>query len=357
MKILTIVGARPQFVKAAPVSTALREAGLEQIIVHTGQHYDFAMSELFFQQLQIPPPAKFLNLGGGSHGKMTGDMLGAVEALLLEDRPGAVMVYGDTNSTIAGALAAAKLHIPVIHVEAGLRSRNKRMPEEINRILTDHVSDLLFCSSQEGVTNLAAEGIHKGVHICGDVMADAALHVRGLLEDSAFAAKVGAGLPILPPVYDLLTLHRAENTDDRARMASVLDGLGKSNTPILFPAHPRTGKMLAAYNLELPKNIILLEPVGYFEMCLLLQRCRKALTDSGGLQKEALWFGKPCVTLRDETEWVETLFGGWNHLVGADSQKIAQSRLVGAPDTPCPFLYGDGKAAEKIAQGILRHFN
>ena len=356
MKMLTVVGARPQFIKAAPVSRALAAAGVEERLVHTGQHYDFAMSELFFQQLRIPPPAEYLGLGGGTHGKMTGDMLAAVESLLLEGRPDAVLVYGDTNSTLAGALAAAKLNIPVIHIEAGLRSWNRRMPEEINRVLTDHVAALLFCSSEEGVTNLAREGITAGVEVCGDVMADAALEVRALLKDAGFALRTGQNLPDLPPDFDLMTLHRAENTDSRERLSSILEGIAQSGRTILFPVHPRTAKAIADRGLTLPANVQPLSPVGYFEMCLLLQRCRMVLTDSGGLQKEAYWFERPCLTLRDETEWVETLNDGWNTLTGANAPAITRGLL--SPKNPGAHrpLYGDGAAAARIARSIRNRF-
>ena len=351
MKLLTVVGARPQFIKAAPVSEAFEEAGIEQAIIHTGQHYDFAMSELLFQQLKIPAPVKFLNLGGGTHGKMTGDMLAAVEEILISDPPDALLVYGDTNSTLAGALAAAKLHIPVIHVEAGLRSFNKRMPEEVNRILTDHVSSLLFCSSEKGVEHLKFEGITKGVHISGDVMAAAAARARKSLENDSLRAGLHSSFENLPSDFHLMTLHRAENTDNEQRMRDIFSGVASSEHCIVMTTHPRTSKVIEKLGLEIPPNILCIPPVGYFEMCYLLEKCKSVLTDSGGLQKEAYWFGKPCLTLRDETEWVETVESGWNILAGANSKTIA-SCLGRKIDSPRPELYGDVNAGQRIANLI-----
>lgn len=349
MYINTVLGARPQFIKAAPVSKALRKAGIEEQLIHTGQHYDFAMSELFFQQLRIPRPAHFLGLGGGGHGQMTGQMLAEIEPLLLRNKPDAVLVYGDTNSTLAGALAAAKLHIPVIHVEAGLRSYNRRMPEEVNRVLTDHISSLLFCSSEQGMLNLAMEGVREGVFVSGDVMADAADCARLALTDDAFRARIDRSLPMLPDSFLLMTLHRAENTDSPERMASILRGIASARMPIVFPIHPRTSGVLERYGMTLPEHVIRIPPAGYFEMCLLLERCAGVVTDSGGLQKEAYWFRRPCLTLRDETEWIETVGAGWNTVVGADHEAIVRwLDLIPTPEMS-PELYGGGGASGRIA--------
>ncbi len=349
MEITTIVGARPQFIKAAPVSSALAAAGLEESIIHTGQHYDFAMSELFFEQLGIPAPKQFLALGGGSHGEMTGAMLAAIEKQLMGSRPDAVLVYGDTNSTLAGGLAAAKLHIPVIHIEAGLRSFNRAMPEEINRVLTDHLSELLFCPSETAEHNLHAEGIREGIHVCGDVMAAATERAREALDDPGFAEAIGETLPELPAAFALMTLHRAENVDHPERLAAIFSAIGELARPVVLPLHPRTRGALERAGMPLPDNVVRLEPVGYFQMTALLSACELVLTDSGGLQKEAYWHGKRCVTLRDETEWVETVEAGWNAIVGAEPERILAACDL-EPPTARPALYGDAGAPAKIAQ-------
>lgn len=353
MRIITVLGARPQFIKAAPVSKALGKAGILEKLIHTGQHYDFSMSELFFRQLGIPEPSDYLGLGGGRHGRMTGEMLGAIEEILVRDPPDAVLVYGDTNSTLAGALAAAKLNIPVIHIEAGLRSYNRRMPEELNRILTDHLAALLFCSSVEGVRNLAREGIREHVCVSGDVMADASSQAREMLREAGFRTAVRSSLPALPDQYYLLTLHRAENTDSPARMERIFAGLAACELPIVFPVHPRTEGCLAQYGLDPGRGVLRIPPVGYFEMSLLLEECAGVLTDSGGLQKEAYWAGRRCLTLRDETEWVETLEGGWNTVVGADREAIQgwfHERWCPGSRRP---LYGEGEGiADRIAAKI-----
>lgn len=347
--VLTVIGARPQFVKAAVVSRALANEGIKEQIIHTGQHYDAKMSAAFFDQLNIPQPAVNLDAGSGSHGKQTARMLEKIENYLLNQtsKPSALMVYGDTNSTIAGALAATKLHIPVIHVEAGLRSFNRKMPEEINRVLTDHVSELLFCSSDEGVQNLAKEGITDGVHPVGDVMYDAIKTFTpiALNQDRP---------PSLPGKFALLTLHRPANTDDHSKLQSLLDTLGSLPISIFWPVHPRVKQTLEQLNI--PPNIILSEPLAYFDMLYSLHSAELVLTDSGGLQKEAYWMKKRCITLRDETEWVETLEGNWNQLTGIHPQKIKDAWHK-EPETSWKPLYGDGKAAEKIA-GIIRvHFS
>jgi UDP-GlcNAc3NAcA epimerase len=349
VKIVSIVGARPQFIKAAPVSRALRRQHAE-VLVHTGQHYDHNMSALFFEELDIPEPDYNLGIGSGLHGQQTGRMLEAIEQVLLDERPDWVLVYGDTNSTLAGALAAVKLHIPVAHVEAGLRSFNRRMPEEHNRVLTDHMADLLFCPTQTAVDNLAREGITRGVHNVGDVMYDALVFAT---ERVRSCSNVLARLGLAERSYLLATVHRAENADDAARLRSILDSFLNLDEPIIFPIHPRTHRKLAElgerFNLQLAAcNLKLIEPLGYLDMVSLEQSARMILTDSGGIQKEAYWLGIPCVTLRDETEWVETVEAGWNILVGADAARITQAVRSFTLPTARPMLYGDGQTAERI---------
>lgn len=344
MKIVSIVGARPQFIKAAPVSRALRQRHTE-VLVHTGQHYDDNMSAVFFQELDIPLPDYNLGVGSGTHGVQTGEMLMRIEQVLLDEKPEGVLIYGDTNSTLAGALAAAKLHIRVAHVEAGLRSFNRRMPEEINRIVADHVSDLLLCPSQTAVDNLAKEGITRGVHLVGDVMADALLWAT---ERARARSDILEQLGLTERGYLLATVHRPENTDDETRLRNILAAFAQINEPIIFPVHPRTRKALNAERLTF--NVKAIEPVGYLDMVMLEQSARMLLTDSGGIQKEAYWLGVPCVTLRDETEWVETVQAGWNVLAGAEAARIIQAIQSFTPPQTRPALYGDGHAAERIGQ-------
>ena len=350
-RILTIIGARPQFIKASVVSRAIQQTdGIEEIMLHTGQHFDANMSDIFFNQLNIPRPHIQLDIHGGRHGEMTGRMLAEIEQALLEHKPDRVLVYGDTNSTLAGALAAAKLHIPVAHVEAGLRSFNMQMPEEINRILTDQVSNLLFCPTDTAVKNLNNEGFAKKpvqVLQVGDVMQDSAL---------LFAEKAAAPAGEFPEGFILATLHRAENTDNPQRLAAIVSALNtlhKTVAPVVLPLHPRTRKLIAQHGLEL--NVHLIDPVGYFEMVWLLDHCNLVLTDSGGVQKEAFFFGKACVTMRDQTEWVELIEAGANELVGADTSKIieAASRNVGRKVQDTYNLYGGGKAAQRIVDVLL----
>ena len=350
-RILTIIGARPQFIKASVVSRAIQQTDhIEEIMLHTGQHFDANMSDIFFNQLNIPRPDIQLDIHGGSHGEMTGRMLAEIEQSLLEHKPDRVLVYGDTNSPLAGALAAAKLHIPVAHVEAGLRSFNMQMPEEINRILTDQVSDLLFCPTDTAVQNLNNEGFaNKPAQVLqvGDVMQDSAL---------LFAEKAAAPAGDLPKGFILATLHRAENTDNPERLAAIVAALNKINAalaPVVLPLHPRTRKLIAQHGLKL--NVHLIDPVGYFEMVWLLDHCELVLTDSGGVQKEAFFFGKACVTMRDQTEWVELLEVGANELVGADQGKIidAATRNFGRKVQDTQQLYGGGKAAERIVSELV----
>jgi UDP-N-acetylglucosamine 2-epimerase len=344
VKVVSIVGARPQFIKAAPVSRVLRER-CHEVLVHTGQHYDHNMSAVFFEELEIPEPDYNLGVGSGLHGQQTGRMLVAIERVLLDERPDWVLVYGDTNSTLAGALAAVKLHIRLAHVEAGLRSFNRRMPEEHNRVLTDHCADLLFCPTQTAVENLASEGITRGVHHVGDVMYDAALYNLRIAEKQSTILR---HLSLDPKSYLLATIHRAENTDNRARLASIVEAFGALQEPIVFPAHPRTRSALVAHKLEVPPNVHLIEPVGYLDMLMLEKHARLILTDSGGVQKEAYFFGVPCVTLREETEWVETVEAGWNMVVGADTPRIIEGVHSHASPEARPALYGDGESAKHI---------
>lgn len=346
LKIVTIVGARPQFVKAAAVSRVLRRRHAE-VLVHTGQHYDQNMSAVFFEELGIPAPDVNLAVGSAGHGAQTGAMLAKIEDVLLAERPDWTLVYGDTNSTLAGALAAVKLHIRVAHVEAGLRSFNRAMPEEINRVLTDHASDLLLCPGQTAVENLAREGITSGVALVGDVMADA---LRLAVERAD--PTILATLNLAAGAYALATIHRAENTDDPARLAEILAGLAALEMPVIFPVHPRTRRAIAALGLEPPPGLRLIEPVGYLAMVALMRGARVILTDSGGVQKEAYWLGAPCVTLRDETEWVETVAQGWNTLAGADAARIVAAARRPRPDMPRVTLYGDGHAAERCVAAL-----
>lgn len=357
--MMTIVGARPQFVKAAAISRALAEArrtgecGIEETIVHTGQHYDRNLSDIFFEQLKIPQPEMNLGVGSGSHGAQTGEMLTSLEAAMIERKPDWVLIYGDTNSTLAGALAAVKLHIPVAHVEAGLRSFNRRMPEEINRVVADHVSKLLLCPTTMAVANLAAEGVCDGVHNVGDVMYDSVLFNRQLAEhDSDVLDRLG----LAPGEFALATVHRAENTDDPARLAGICAGLRTVPVPVILPLHPRTRKTLGAAIEKETSGIRIVEPVAYLDMLMLEQHATMILTDSGGVQKEAYFFSTPCITLRDETEWVELVEAGANRLVGSDAAAIGEAvSWAGSVDlsaAKAAALYGDGHAAEQIVKTL-----
>mgnify|MGYP000932539406 FL=1 len=349
--ILSIVGARPQFIKCAPLSKKIREWCTE-ILVHTGQHYDENMSDVFFSELGIPNPDYNLHIGSGNHGEQTGKMLEAIEQILLDKKPDLVLVYGDTNSTIAGSLAASKLHIPVAHVEAGLRSYDRRMPEEINRVLTDHVSDLLFCPTQTAVRNLEKEGITRGVYITGDVMVDA---IFKALPVARKMSNVLADIQVFANEYYLATIHRPSNTDDKKNLVSILQTFSELSYPVVFPIHPRTRKFLESYGISISEypNIIFVTPLPYVDMVRLLFDSRLVLTDSGGLQKEAYILKKPCITLRDTTEWVETAEDGWNILAGVDKAKIINgvSILDGymGGHRQC---YGDGNASDTIVKTI-----
>jgi UDP-N-acetylglucosamine 2-epimerase len=345
MTILTIVGARPQFIKAAPVTRALRGRH-RQLLLHTGQHYDDNMSGQFFRELDLPAPDRDLGVGSGPHGAQTAAMLAGIEPAILEWRPDLVLVYGDTNSTIAGALAASKLHVPVAHVEAGLRSFNRRLPEEVNRVVTDQLSSLLFCPSRGAAENLAAEGITRGVHVVGDVMLDQLEWAAAC----ASASRVLDTLGVRAGEYLLATLHRAGSVDDRPRLTAIMQGIDRLDERVVFPVHPRTRAALDAACYRPAPHVSLIDPVGYVDMIRLQQGARVILTDSGGVQKEAYWLGVRCVTMRDETEWVETVAAGWNALAGTDPDRIVDAvRRVSSPSQRPP-VYGDAGASARIVE-------
>ncbi len=359
-KIITVVGARPQFIKAAAISRVIGEIGaahnFEEILVHTGQHFDANMSDVFFEEMRIPQPAYHLGIGGSSHGKMTGQMLEKLEELYLQLMPDAVLVYGDTNSTLAGALAASKLNIPVAHVEAGLRSYWKRMPEEQNRVLTDHLSTWLFCPTQASVDNLKKEGVTEGVFMVGDVMFDVNLFYKEIIvEEEKQGKKRPEGMHLIDSSFALMTVHRAENTDDIERLSGILQGVGSLPIHVIWPMHPRTSKILESVGIALPSNIQVLAPIGFLDMLALENRAQLIITDSGGVQKEAYFAGKPCITLRDQSEWVETVEDGWNILAGTDPEKIlsAYHQSIAAFHRPQSQHYGDGHSAQKIVDILL----
>lgn len=361
MKIVTIVGARPQFIKAAMISHAIlkhnknNQGHIEELLLHTGQHYDKNMSDIFFSGMGIPRPTWQLHCGNGTHGEMTGRMLIEIEKALLQSRPDYVLVYGDTNSTVAGALAASKLHIPVVHVEAGLRSFNKQMPEEINRILTDHISDLLCCPTHTAVRHLANEGIQQGVYHVGDVMYDAALLFGDLAENSS---SILEELELTPKSFRLCTVHRAENTDNKERLSGIVNALTEIATkdcPVILPLHPRTFDCLDKYQMKDSltdhPGIYLTVPLGFMDMVMLEKQALTILTDSGGVQKEAYFHRTPCVTLRCETEWVETVEAGWNQIAGYKTADILHC-LTRTPERNEIHEYGSGHAADAII-GLL----
>ncbi|MGG0718527.1 UDP-N-acetylglucosamine 2-epimerase (non-hydrolyzing) [Robertmurraya massiliosenegalensis] len=354
MKILTIVGARPQFIKASMMSKEfVKEEKVHEIIVHTGQHYDPSMSETFFEQLKIPQPDYDLAVGSHSHGKQTGKMLMELEEIIIKEQPDMVLVYGDTNSTLAGALAAAKLHIPVAHVEAGLRSFNKRMPEEQNRILTDHLSTLLFCPTDTAIEHLQEEGIDKGVFQTGDIMCDTVNFFLPLaLKHSSVRTKLG----LEKGNYFVSTIHRAENTADSLQLTRLLNALNSTSEKIIIPIHPRTRKMMKEYQIFETQftNLHFIEPLNYFDMLALVHDAKGVLTDSGGLQKEAYLLKTPCITLREETEWIETVAAGWNCLVGRDSSKIMEAVKNLRVPQEHPLLFGDGQTSKRMCKIILQ---
>ena len=395
MKIITIVGARPQFIKAAAVSRAIQvfnqrhrsKKQIQELLVHTGQHYDYLMDKVFFEELELPNPDYHLGVGSGSHAKQTAMMLERIETVLQKEKPKVVIVYGDTNSTLAGALAAAKLNLPVAHVEAGLRSYNRTMPEEVNRILTDHLSTFLFCPTDQAVKNLSKEGIKDGKTILvkkvGDVMYDSVLYYSELagkrstiLKDLNLVSQKselrhaprrvhGSPVPhmvqgaVRIPNYYLATLHRAENTDNPNTLKSILSALNEiaKDVPVILPLHPRTKKMIKANRFfSEAQGIKLTDPVPYLDMLKLEKHAKAILTDSGGVQKEAYWFGVPCFTLRDETEWIETVRSGWNVLVGRGEKRIIEEVKRNERRKKPPkkkWIFGDGKASEKIVRTIM----
>ena len=350
MKIVSVIGARPQFIKAAAVSRVLRtSSGIEEILVHTGQHYDENMSDIFFRQLDIPEPEFNLEVGSGSHAYQTGMMLKGIEDVLQKQKPDYTLVYGDTNSTLAGALAATKLHIPVAHVEAGLRSFNRLMPEEINRIVTDRISDILFAPTLTAITNLKNEGLEKNTLFSGDVMYDSVLFYREMIV-SGGDKYMTKGLPVS---YLLATIHRAENTDNPENLKNIFMAFSQIGTPIIFPVHPRTARLLKT-EISIPANVIVIDPVGYLEMLWLTMHADKVLTDSGGLQKEAYFLGRQCITMRTETEWVETLHDNWNIVTGPDPVKILEAVLSEKPHAPQRQDFGTGKSATVIAETLMK---
>ena len=361
MKVITVIGARPQFVKAAVVSNAINNHNkssqdkIEEIIIHTGQHFDENMSKIFFDQMKIKEPDYNLDIHSLSHGAMTGQMMSKIEEILLKEKPDWLLVYGDTNSTLAGALAAKKLHIKVAHVEAGLRSFNNKMPEEINRILTDRISDILFCPTLKAVENLKKEGYENfsaQIELSGDVMKDAAIYYN------QFATKPNE--ISLPDDFILSTIHRVENTDNTEKLDAIFNTLSKvsDDMKVIIPLHPRTKNIIAKRNIKISNNIIIIDPVGYLQMVFLLDKCKLVMTDSGGLQKEAYFFNKPCITLREETEWVELVENGYNTIVGSDSEKIlkAYDNIKNADYNinETNILYGKGNSADIIVDKLFR---
>lgn len=382
MKVLSIVGARPQFIKAAVVSKKIRESGFEELLLHTGQHYDFNMSEVFFRELDLPGPSHYLGIGSGKHGEQTAKMLAAIEDILLREKPEMVLVYGDTNTTLAGTLAPVKLHIPVAHVEAGLRSYNRRMPEEINRVVADHCSNVLFCPTETAVRNLEQEGFHNAVSggkliaqdraqeipdsaqplvvNVGDVMLDIARQAKDLLDtETQRAQRTLDKYALNPGQYVLATIHRASNTDDADNLSSIImamEEIGERGLKVFFPAHPRTKKALERSGLlrRAPGGrVVISDPVSYMEMVALESHARFILTDSGGVQKEAYFYGVPCVVAREETEWTELVEIGWNRIAGAATARIVAAAEATLNEDPANKtrveFYGDGNAADRIA--------
>jgi len=350
-KIISVVGARPQFIKAKLLSDSLKKKGIRHLLVHTGQHYDYVMSKIFFDELDIPTPN--YNLGVGSHTPcaQTALIIEKLEKVFLKEKPEMVIVYGDTNSTLAAALTAARLNIPVFHVEAGLRSYNREMPEEINRVVTDHLSSALFCPSRKAVDNLAKEGITKGVYLVGDIMYDLLSRFKNIADKRS---KILCRLNLKPKSYLLATLHRPSNADSVANLERIFRAFKEIKQPIVLPLHPRTLCTLKKSTIKIPINVRLIEPVGYLDMLMLEKNARVILTDSGGVQKESYWLGVPCLTLRKETEWVETVKTGWNVLTGPDPERIVRGiRRMKIPRKR-PRLYGDGRATQQIVNHLLK---
>ena len=345
MKIISIVGARPQFIKLGPLSRELRKK-YEEIIIHTGQHYDAEMSDLFFEQLEIPEPDVNLEIGSGSHGVQTGQMLAGIEQEILKHKPDMVLSFGDTNSTLAACLVAAKLEVPSLHIEAGLRSFNRSMPEEINRVVADHTADLLFAPTTEAVKHLQKEGLGEKAVLTGDIMADSVRFVQGKIGENRFGGRT----------YNLLTLHRPYNVDDPQKLATLFRQLGEAGVDFIFPVHPRTRSVIKTNSISVPENIKLIAPQGYIEFQGLLKYADKVITDSGGLQKEAYIAGKPCITLRPETEWVETVEAGWNILLNTDDSSMAEKITAFNPNSKRHGLYGKDVAERMVREieGFLR---
>jgi UDP-N-acetylglucosamine 2-epimerase len=350
VKIVSIVGARPQFIKASPVSKALRQAKHQEFIIHTGQHYDYEMSRVFFDEMKLPTPDVNLEVGSGSHGFQTGNMLITIEEVLLSERPDWVLVYGDTNSTLAGALAACKLRMPLAHVEAGLRSFNREMPEEHNRVLTDHCSEMLFCPTRTAVENLAKEGVEKGVHLVGDTMYDALLEFVG---DAVQRSSILKTLQVKSKGYLLATLHRPYNVDNPEKLRKIIESLVEIDEPVVFPVHPRTEKKIGGLDGNLNKalgrsRVRIINPVSYFDMLMLEKNAMLILTDSGGMQKEAYFLGVPCITLRPETEWRETVDSGWNVVAGCNKSLIVSTARSNQWPKEKGEAFGDGHASKRI---------
>lgn len=356
VRIMTIVGARPQFVKAAALSPCFRrQPGLKEMLVHTGQHFDANMSDVFFDEMGIPKPDFNLGIGGGTHGQNTGRMIEAIEGILLTEKPNLVLVFGDTDSTLAAAISAAKLAIPLAHVEAGLRSHRRHMPEEINRVITDRLADVLYAPSKSACANLRSEGIpDERIVDVGDVMHDV---VRIFTDRAKQHSRILQSMALAPGEFNLMTLHRKENTDDRARLASIFEGVEGSPLPIVLPLHPRTAKRIAEHGLRLPSVIRVIEPLGYLDTLRLESAANLILTDSGGVQKEAYFHKTPCITLRDETEWTELVEVGANVLTGADAGRI-RAALSAPPRRPSSTdVYGDGFTAERIVDDLLQRLS
>jgi UDP-N-acetylglucosamine 2-epimerase len=346
LKIISVVGARPEFIQASPVSRALREH-YREILVHTGQHYDYLMSQTFFDELGIPAPDYNLEVGSGSHAAQTAEILIRFDEVVRKEKPDLVIVRGDTNSTLAGALVASKLHIPTVHIEAGERSFDRSMPEEINRLVADRLSSAYFCVSHTAVKQLAREGITENVFWAGDVMFDANLTNRPLArQKSTILSQLG----LAPGSFGLVTVHRAANTDDPARLANIVTALSRVGETVVFPVHPRTRGALEKLDMRFAENVYVIEPVGYYDMMVLEENARIIATDSGGVQREAYFMKKPCITLRDETEWTETVDAGWNRLVGVDVDQIVHEWSHFTPSAEQPPIFGDGRAGEKIAE-------
>ncbi|RUT04638.1 UDP-N-acetyl glucosamine 2-epimerase [Dulcicalothrix desertica PCC 7102] len=351
MKITTILGARPQFVKASVVSNAFKHSSIEETIIHTGQHFDAQMSDVFFKDLNLPQPNHHLNIHSLNHGAMTGRMMEQIETLLQQNKPDWVCVYGDTNSTLAGALVASKLNIPIMHIEAGLRSYNREMPEEINRVVTDHLAKLLLAPTQIAVECLEKEGIYRGVHCVGDVMMDAVLTFHHRAKETSYILDK---YNLNPDSFYLATIHRPSNTDNNERLSAILENLTKLDFPVVFPVHPRALNQIKQQGLDNylnHKQIITIPPVSYLEMLMLESNCSGVITDSGGVQKEAYIFQRPCFTLRNETEWKETVYAGWNHLVQPENLRDTITNFTYPLESPS--FYGNGDAAQKIVEILI----